>query len=152
MQNPHTAEPAEPLSPPQQLTTAVQLRSLDLSGTAATDCLLYWLALRCCARLQRLVLTGLGTVTGGGTMALCQCSLTRHGAMQLPAVMRSLALGGQPFGLPFIPVQSLESRPCWLPSEPCFTTSHARDTCSGGSKRAVQLRRRRPLKQRCFLS
>ncbi|KAL4424463.1 hypothetical protein ABPG77_006401 [Micractinium sp. CCAP 211/92] len=70
MQNPHTAEPVESLSPPQQLTTAVQLRSLDLSGTTATDCLLYWLALRCCARLQRLVLTGLGTVTELGVSAV----------------------------------------------------------------------------------
>ena len=35
----------------------MQLRSLDLSGTQASDCLLLWLAQRGCGRLQKLLVT-----------------------------------------------------------------------------------------------
>jgi hypothetical protein len=52
------------------LCFAMQLRSLDLSGSGADDHLLLWLAQRSCARLQRLVLAGCERVTGVGLAAL----------------------------------------------------------------------------------
>lgn len=62
-----TPHPASRRPPPRP--ACLQLRSLDLSGTAANDCLLYWLAQRCCGRLQKLALGG-SQVTGLGLSAL----------------------------------------------------------------------------------
>jgi hypothetical protein len=49
---------------PREGVPLYRLRSLDVSGTSVQNDLLYWIAMRCCARLQRLAVAGCKDVDG----------------------------------------------------------------------------------------
>lgn len=75
----------------------LQLRSLDISGTAAADCLLLWLALRCCGRLTRLVLSN-SRCTGLGLAALLRAKRALLHSQRCPAVSVDMADAGKAAG------------------------------------------------------
>jgi hypothetical protein len=74
---------------PAVLAPAVQLRSLDVSGTEAGDCLLLWLAQRSCCRLQKLTLSG-SLVTGLGVSALLAAKRALLHHQRCPATAQAL--------------------------------------------------------------
>ena len=65
-------------SPPAP-APCLQLRSLDLSGTQANDCLLLWLAQRGCGRLQKLMLSNTLVTGAWGCVRCCGLQAARGG-------------------------------------------------------------------------
>ena len=81
------------------LAPAVQLQSLDVSGTEAGDCLLLWLAQRSCCRLQKLTLSG-SLVSGLGVSALLAAKRALLHHQRCPATAQ--AATAQAEVLPFL--------------------------------------------------